>query len=99
MIPEARISSELSTQPEESLSTGLPPVPILIRQLNLAKSSSESALSEWCDQVIEALPMEAEKVRMGRKNVIMTLVGKVMKLSQGSADAVQARELLEKKLK
>jgi aspartyl-tRNA(Asn)/glutamyl-tRNA(Gln) amidotransferase subunit B len=97
-IPETTISSDIFIPSENSSATGHLSVPTLIRQLNLVKSSSELELNDWCDEAIRDLPKESEKVRLGKKNVLMVLVGRVMKLSRGGADAAHARDLLEKKL-
>ena len=58
----------------------------------------ESQLEEWCQDAIQQNEQAAEDVRNGKMAAIGRLVGHVMKLSKGSADAkaVQAklRELL-----
>jgi aspartyl-tRNA(Asn)/glutamyl-tRNA(Gln) amidotransferase subunit B len=97
-IPETMIPTDTPILPEKSSAAGHPSVPTLIRELNLLKSSSEQELNDWCNEAIQDLPNEAEKVRLGKKNVLMVLVGRVMKLSRGSADAASVRDLLEKKL-
>jgi aspartyl-tRNA(Asn)/glutamyl-tRNA(Gln) amidotransferase subunit B len=96
--PEAMIFSDSLIRSENSSAPGRLSVPTLIRQLNLIKSSSEFELNNWCDEAIRDLPKESEKVRLGKKSVLMVLVGRVMKLSRGGADATRARDLLEKKL-
>jgi aspartyl-tRNA(Asn)/glutamyl-tRNA(Gln) amidotransferase subunit B len=54
----------------------------------------EGALSAWCDQVIAANPKVAEDVRGGKVAAVGRLVGEVMKLSGGTADAKGVRERL-----
>jgi aspartyl-tRNA(Asn)/glutamyl-tRNA(Gln) amidotransferase subunit B len=66
--------------------------------MGLAKSSSTSQLDIWCQQVIEEMPEEAQKVKAGKKAVVMRLVGKVMSNSKGAADPVEARNWFEKQL-
>ncbi|KIM22544.1 hypothetical protein M408DRAFT_332902 [Serendipita vermifera MAFF 305830] len=73
-------------------------IPQLIDTLGLAKSSSKADLDQWCQQVIDQNPELVDKVKIGKTNTIMALVGNVMKLSKGSADAVQAKALLERKI-
>jgi aspartyl-tRNA(Asn)/glutamyl-tRNA(Gln) amidotransferase subunit B len=51
-------------------------------------------LQELCKAVIAKLPKEVESIRKGKVNVIMRLVGQVMKDSKGTADAKKAREIL-----
>jgi aspartyl-tRNA(Asn)/glutamyl-tRNA(Gln) amidotransferase subunit B len=56
------------------------------------------ALEAWCDQVIAANPKVAEDVRTGKLQAAGRLVGEVMKLAAGSADAKAVREAILKKL-
>lgn len=73
-------------------------IPTLIANLGLNKSSSTSQLNSWCQQAIVEMPEEAQKVKAGKKNVTMRLVGKVMSISKGAADPVQARKWFENQL-
>jgi aspartyl-tRNA(Asn)/glutamyl-tRNA(Gln) amidotransferase subunit B len=45
------------------------------------------------------LPKEAEKVRQGNQKVVMRLVGEVMKMSKGAADAKRAKDMFFELLK
>lgn len=65
----------------------------LLANLGLAPSSPDD-LAATCEAVITKLPKEAERVRQGNDKVVMRLVGEVMKMSKGSADARRAREVL-----
>jgi aspartyl-tRNA(Asn)/glutamyl-tRNA(Gln) amidotransferase subunit B len=56
------------------------------------------ALEGWCDQVIAANPKVAEDVRSGKLQAAGRLVGEVMKLAGGAADAKLVRETLLRKL-
>jgi aspartyl-tRNA(Asn)/glutamyl-tRNA(Gln) amidotransferase subunit B len=56
------------------------------------------AMEAWCDQVIAANPKVAEDVRGGKVQAAGRLVGEVMKLAGGSADAKAVREALLRKL-
>jgi aspartyl-tRNA(Asn)/glutamyl-tRNA(Gln) amidotransferase subunit B len=70
----------------------------LIKELGLSRSSSMTDLERCCQEVIDQHPEQARKVMSGQPGVLMFLVGQVMKRSRGSADPLQARQLLEKKL-
>jgi aspartyl-tRNA(Asn)/glutamyl-tRNA(Gln) amidotransferase subunit B len=70
----------------------------LIERLGLSKSSSMADLNRWCQEVVNQYPELAEKASSGKQGVLMFLVGQVMKRSQGTADALQAKKILEKKL-
>ncbi|BEJ00419.1 hypothetical protein CcaverHIS631_0502760 [Cutaneotrichosporon cavernicola] len=65
----------------------------LLQELGLA-SDSTGDLDGLCQEVIAKLPKEADKVRKGNEKVVMRLVGEVMKMSKGTADAKRAREVL-----
>jgi len=59
-----------------------------------SRASSDDALRGLCEHAITELAVEANLVREGRMNVLMKIVGKVMKLSQGTADAKLAKAVL-----
>lgn len=60
----------------------------------LIASDGDVSLRTWCVQAIEALPGEAQRARDGNINVVNRLVGHVMKISRGRADAKSARDML-----
>ncbi|ORY78007.1 GatB/GatE catalytic domain-domain-containing protein [Leucosporidium creatinivorum] len=64
-----------------------------------ADGSADEALNALCADVIEALPVEAAKVRAGQEKVLMRMVGEVMKRSKGRADAKKVGERLKELLK
>lgn len=69
-----------------------PDLDALLSELGLNASADD--LRSICEAVITKLPKEAERVRQGNEKVVMRLVGEVMKMSKGSADARKAKELL-----
>ncbi|KAG9015844.1 hypothetical protein FRB93_012409 [Tulasnella sp. JGI-2019a] len=60
-----------------------------------AEAVSDHALKGFCEQAIQELPLEADLVRKGNDKVLMKIVGKVMKLSKGTADAKMVRATLQ----
>jgi aspartyl-tRNA(Asn)/glutamyl-tRNA(Gln) amidotransferase subunit B len=60
----------------------------------LLQVTDVSEIEEWVREAIEAQPQAADDVRGGKDAAIGRLVGEVMKLSGGSADATTARDLL-----
>ncbi|KAI6152376.1 GatB/GatE catalytic domain-containing protein [Pisolithus tinctorius] len=68
----------------------------LAKELGLIALSREdsSLVKEWCLEAIEELPQQAEAVRKGNLPVLNKLVGKVMKLGKGRANAKTVRTLL-----
>ena len=51
-------------------------------------------LRATCEAAIAAVPDAAEKVRRGKIQAAAPIVGEVMKLSQGRADAKRSREII-----
>jgi aspartyl-tRNA(Asn)/glutamyl-tRNA(Gln) amidotransferase subunit B len=68
-------------------------------QHGLLQVRDESRLDGWCEQAISAQPKAVEDFRGGREAALGRLVGEVMKLSRGQADATAVREKLTKKLR
>ncbi len=64
----------------------------LVDELSLRSLATD--VVDLCRRAIEQLPKEAESVRKGNERVVMRLVGQVMKLSGGTADAQKARTTL-----
>ncbi|KAG8707868.1 hypothetical protein FRC08_000246 [Ceratobasidium sp. 394] len=75
------------------------PLPEIIDALGLRATSSASDLADICRTAIEMLPKESELVAKGNDKVLMKVVGQVMRLSKGTADARAAREELLKQLR
>ena len=73
------------------------PVSRLIDELSLRTVDSIS-VEALCDEAIRMFPEEAELIREGKKNILMKLVGHVMKASRGGADPKLTRRILELKL-
>ena len=70
----------------------------LAQSLNLLLVRDDAALDRWCDEVIAKNDKVAADVRAGKAAAIGRLVGEVMKLAGGKADAKTVRESLAKKL-
>jgi len=69
----------------------------LIDELSL-RTVDSTFVEALCDEAIRRFPEEAESIRGGKKNILMKLVGFVMKASRGSADPRLTRRILEQKL-
>jgi aspartyl-tRNA(Asn)/glutamyl-tRNA(Gln) amidotransferase subunit B len=69
----------------------------IAKQLSLLATSSEDSgeeLRKWCQEAIQALPGESQGVRDGNLKVLNKILGRVMKLSDGRADAQKAKKTL-----
>jgi len=60
----------------------------------IALDKSDSSVEVWCREVVESNPEVADAIRAGNINVVNKLVGRVMKKSRGTADALSVRKLL-----
>ena len=70
----------------------------LAAQRGLLIVRDDAAMAGWITQVIEANPAAAQDVRAGKLQAAGRLVGEVMKLAAGKADAKTVREALLKAL-
>jgi aspartyl-tRNA(Asn)/glutamyl-tRNA(Gln) amidotransferase subunit B len=68
-------------------------IPTIQQSLQLGVLNDDD-IFRLCLAGVEELPEEAELVRRGNSRVLMKLVGRVMKLSRGRADAQQIRKFL-----
>ncbi|KAI0773368.1 Glutamyl-tRNA amidotransferase B subunit [Irpex lacteus] len=67
----------------------------LARELSLlAAGDSDESLKKWCNEAIQALPQEAQKVRDGNERTLNRILGYVMKASRGRANPEAARAML-----
>jgi aspartyl-tRNA(Asn)/glutamyl-tRNA(Gln) amidotransferase subunit B len=60
----------------------------------IALGKGDSSMEAWCREAIESNPEVADAIRAGNINVINKLVGRVMKKSRGTADALSVKKLL-----
>jgi len=73
------------------------PISQLLDELSL-RTVDPTSVEALCDEAIRTFPEEAELIHGGKKNILMKLVGYVMKASRGRADAILTRRILERKL-
>jgi len=60
----------------------------------IALDETDSSMEAWCREVVESNPEAASAIRTGNINVVNKLVGRVMKKSRGTTDALTVRKLL-----
>ena len=63
------------------------------------KPADAGEIESFCEEAIAANPGPADDVRNGKDAAVNRILGHVMKLSKGSADPGQTRDLLMKKLR
>ena len=74
-------------------------VDALIRAKRLKQISDDGALDELVDQVLLANPQQVTDYRNGKEKAFNSLVGQIMKATQGKANPTQVHSILQKKLK
>ncbi|MFC8302210.1 Asp-tRNA(Asn)/Glu-tRNA(Gln) amidotransferase subunit GatB [Specibacter sp. NPDC057265] len=70
----------------------------VVAQRGLAVVSDDGALQKAIDEALAAQPDVAEKIRGGKIQAVGAIVGGVMKVTRGQADAARVRELILKTL-
>ncbi|WVQ81820.1 glutamyl-tRNA(Gln) amidotransferase subunit B, mitochondrial [Cryptococcus sp. DSM 104549] len=85
--------------PDAPTPTSAPTLDALLNELGLAPGPGAAQdISELCEQAMVNVPKAVADYKKGNKKVVMRLVGEVMKLSGGTADAQEAKEVLSKLL-
>ncbi len=70
----------------------------IIERKGLKQISDFGAIEKLVDQVIAANAQQVADYRAGKEKAFNSLVGQVMKVSQGKANPAQVNEILKKKL-
>ncbi|MCX8029082.1 MAG: Asp-tRNA(Asn)/Glu-tRNA(Gln) amidotransferase subunit GatB [Brevinematales bacterium] len=70
----------------------------IVEEKGLIQVSDASEIEKICKEVIQENPLETEKYRSGKTNVLGFLVGQVMKKTQGKANPKLVNEILTKLL-
>jgi aspartyl-tRNA(Asn)/glutamyl-tRNA(Gln) amidotransferase subunit B len=74
------------------------PVDALIERLGLKQISDAGALGKTVDEVLAKNAKQVEDYRAGKDRAFNSLVGQVMKATQGKANPAQVSEILRRKL-
>ena len=61
--------------------------------------NNEEQLSIWVNEAISANPKAVTDINLGKLQALGAIIGYVMKLSSGTADAAKVREIIKRKLK
>ena len=75
------------------------PAHTVARRRGLLQVRDEGRLDTWCEQAIAAQPQAAADFGAGKDAALGRLVGEVMKLSGGQADAKAVRQRLIERLR
>ena len=75
------------------------PVDALIERLGLRQISDAGAIEKLVDEVLAKNGKQVADYRAGKEKAFNSLVGQVMKATQGKANPAQVNEMLRRKLK
>jgi aspartyl-tRNA(Asn)/glutamyl-tRNA(Gln) amidotransferase subunit B len=98
LIAAGTLNDKLARQVLDGVLAGEGGPDEVISARGLAVVSDDSALGEAVDAAIAADPDAAQKVRDGKVAAAGALVGAVMKLTRGQADAARVRDLVLERL-
>ena len=70
----------------------------IIEQRGLRQISDAGAIGKIVDEVIASNAKQVEDYRAGKEKAFNSLVGQVMKATQGKANPAQVNEMLKRKL-
>ncbi|MEK7103060.1 MAG: Asp-tRNA(Asn)/Glu-tRNA(Gln) amidotransferase GatCAB subunit B, partial [Patescibacteria group bacterium] len=76
------------------IETGLDPDSI-IKEKGLEQVSDEGLIKELCQKIIDANEKVVTEYKSGKENVLMFLVGQVMKESKGKAQPEMVKDILK----
>jgi aspartyl-tRNA(Asn)/glutamyl-tRNA(Gln) amidotransferase subunit B len=98
LVETGKLNDKLARQVLDGVVAGEGDPDEVVAARGLAVVSDDSALGAAIDEAIAADPDAAQKVRDGKVAAAGALVGAVMKLTRGQADAARVRELVLQKL-
>ena len=81
----------------EMFDTGGTPEQI-VKTKGLTAVADEGAIGRWCEEAIAEMPKAVEEYKGGKERAIGSIVGLVMKKSQGKANPQIVNQILQKKL-
>ena len=70
----------------------------IVKAKGLLQVGDEATIAKWCDEAIAEMPKAVAEYQAGKERAIGSIVGLVMKKSQGKANPQLANQLLAKKL-
>ncbi|WP_329136941.1 Asp-tRNA(Asn)/Glu-tRNA(Gln) amidotransferase subunit GatB [Streptomyces sp. NBC_01476] len=98
LVAAGDLNDKLARQVIEGVLAGEGEPDEVVDKRGLKVVSDDGALGAAVDQAIEANAAVAEKIRGGNMGAVGALIGAVMKLTRGQADAKRVRELVLEKL-
>ena len=97
-IEDATISGKAGEEVLHAMADGEGTAAAIIDRRDLRQVSDAGALEKAVDQVLAANAKQVEDFRSGKEKAFNSLVGQVMKATQGKANPAQVGEILRKRL-
>jgi aspartyl-tRNA(Asn)/glutamyl-tRNA(Gln) amidotransferase subunit B len=97
-IADGTISGKIAKEVDDAMWAGEGTADEIIARRGLKQISDAGALETIVDDVLSKNPKQVEDYRAGRDKAFNSLVGQVMKATQGKANPAQVNELLRRKL-
>jgi aspartyl-tRNA(Asn)/glutamyl-tRNA(Gln) amidotransferase subunit B len=97
-IVDGTISGKIAKEVDEAMWSGGGTPDEIIDKKGLKQISDSGAIEKIVDEVLAANPKQVEDFRSGKEKAFNSLVGQVMKRSQGKANPAQVNEILRRRL-
>jgi aspartyl-tRNA(Asn)/glutamyl-tRNA(Gln) amidotransferase subunit B len=97
-IEDGTVSAKAAKEVLQAMADGEGEADAIIDARGLRQISDSAALETAVDRVLAANPKQVEDYRAGREKAFNSLVGQVMKATQGKANPAQVNEILRRRL-
>jgi len=97
-IADGTISHKMAKEVDDAMWNGEGDADAIIQRRGLKQVSDAGAIEKLVDEVLAKNPKQVEDYRAGKDKAFNSLVGQVMKATQGKANPAQLNEILRKKL-
>jgi len=98
-IDDGTLSGKMAKEVFDAMWAGEGSVDEIIEKRGLKQISDSGAIEKIVDEVLAANAKQVEDYRAGKEKAFNSLVGQVMKRTQGKANPAQVNEILRRKLK
>jgi aspartyl-tRNA(Asn)/glutamyl-tRNA(Gln) amidotransferase subunit B len=97
-IADGTISHKMAKEVDDAMWNGEGDADAIIERRGLKQVSDAGAIEKLVDEVLANNPKQVEDYRAGKDKAFNSLVGQVMKATQGKANPAQLNEVLRRKL-
>jgi aspartyl-tRNA(Asn)/glutamyl-tRNA(Gln) amidotransferase subunit B len=98
LVANGKISSRQAKEVQDAVLAGEGTADEVIRKRGLQQMSDTGELDKIIEQVLAKNPKQVEDYRAGKEKAFNSLVGQVMKATQGKANPAQVNEILKRRL-